>query len=57
MSMAGTFEIKKALERVKFYVHMNVKVEDPVPGQSMRRSVIEIDDGRNYGVRRSEKRV
>ena len=57
LSMAGTFEIKKALERVKFYVHMNLNVEDPVPGRSMRRSVIEIDDGRNYGVQGSEKNV
>jgi hypothetical protein len=48
LSMAGTFEIRKALERVKFYVHMNV--DSPIStGQSMRRSVIEyeIDERRN----------
>lgn len=59
LSMAGTVEIKKALERVRFYVHMNLSVGDsnPISGRAMRRSVIEIDDGRNYDVQGMEKRI
>jgi hypothetical protein len=57
LSMAGTTEIKKALERVKFFVHMNIGGPG-ASGPGMRQSVIEceINGGRN-GAGENEKRV
>lgn len=56
LSMAGTVEIKKALDKVKFYVHMNV--DGPVIGRPMRRSVIEGELNERGNVQQDgEKRI